>query len=310
MLESMIYNPRPTRAEVSDVANAIYDSTSAVMLSGETAIGKYPLESVRMMKSIIDESERDFNYREFFQNFKQFTYNDVPSSVAIAAVKTSYSLHATAIFALTNTGSTARLLSRLRPEIPIIAMTPNAKSYNQLSLEWGVIPHIQEAPKNAMDAFEKLSTFALEEQHVTYGDLILLTAGSPFGISGTTNMMIVESIGNVLVRAAYGIGSNIYGNVTLVHSPEAIPSYAVRGQIIVIAKCNETYLPLVCACTGVILQNLKEDTESENYLIELGKALSKTILVRADGAFQVLKEQQLVTLNADRGLVYKGVVTT
>jgi pyruvate kinase len=310
MLESMIHNPRPTRAEVSDVANAIYDSTSAVMLSGETAIGKYPLESVKMMRSIIEETERDFNYHEFFQNFKQFTYNDVPSSVALATVKSSYSLHAAAIFALTKTGSTARLLSRLRPEIPIIAMTPNMKSYNQLSLEWGVVPHLQEAPKNAMDAFEKLSTFALDEKLVTYGDLIILTAGSPFGISGTTNTMIVESIGNVLVRAAYGIGSPMYGNVMLIHAPEAIPSYAVRGHIIVIAKCNETYLPLVCASQGVILQNLKDDTESENYLIELGKALNKTIIVRADGAFQTLKEQQLVTLNPDKGLVYKGVITS
>ena len=128
MLESMIHNPRPTRAETSDVANAIYDSTSAVMLSGETAIGRYPIETVNVMRTIIEEAEADFNYRAFFDQHAPLVYHDVPSAVTLATVKTAYSSNAKAIFALTRGGATARLLSRLRPKMPIIALTEKEKA--------------------------------------------------------------------------------------------------------------------------------------------------------------------------------------
>jgi len=200
MLESMIHNPRPTRAEVSDVANAIYDSTSAVMLSGETAIGKHPLEVVRVMKSIILETEEDFNYREFFDTHAGSTNNDVPSAVTLATVKTAYSSNAKAIFAFTKGGSTARLLSRLRSKLPVIAMTPNEQCYHQMALNWGVTPCLEEHGSHLLEAFEKISIFAVKEGYVSKGDLVVVTAGSPFGIAGTTNMMIVGNIGEVLVK--------------------------------------------------------------------------------------------------------------
>lgn len=198
MLESMIYNPRPTRAEVSDVANAIYDSTSAVMLSGETAVGKYPLETVNMMKSIAKESETDFDYRAFFDQHATLLNHDVPSAVTLSTVKAANSSNAKAIFAFTNSGLTARLLSRLRPVQPILAMTPNEKSYHQMALNWGVIPFLSKDCETLIEAFETISHFALETKVVVQGDLVVITAGSPFGITGTTNMMIIENIGNVL----------------------------------------------------------------------------------------------------------------
>jgi len=308
MLESMIHNPRPTRAEVSDVANAIYDSTSAVMLSGETAVGKYPLETVNVMKSIIKEAEGDFEYRDFFDLHGRTTYHDVPSAVTLATVKTAYSSNAKAIFAFTSGGSTARLLSRLRPSMPIIAMTPNEKCYHQMASNWGVIPFLGDNIQSLLEGFDKISQFALARSLVSYGDLVVVTAGSPFGISGTTNMMLVESIGDVLVRGEYGVGRKIYGNVVLVLSPESRPVYEVRGQLMVIAKCDESYLPLIQESAGVILQNHVADEQSEHVLLEAAKSMDKPVLVRADAASRALKEGQLVTLDPGKALVYKGVV--
>lgn len=194
MLESMIYNPRPTRAETSDVANAIYDSTSAVMLSGETAIGRFPIEAVNVMRSIIEEAESDFNYRAFFDQHAPLIYQDVPSAVTLATVKTAYSSNAKVVFVFTRGGTSARLVSRLRPKMPIIAMADLKKTFHQLALNWGVIPIYDADCHTIKEGFEKMSAFALDSHLVAYGDLAVMTAANPFGVSGTTNMMIVESI--------------------------------------------------------------------------------------------------------------------
>jgi pyruvate kinase len=308
MLESMINNPRPTRAETSDVANAIYDSTSAVMLSGETAIGRYPIETVNVMRSIVKEAEGDFNYRAFFDQHAPLVYHDVPSAVTLATVKTAYSSNAKAIFAFTRGGSTARLLSRLRPQMPIIAMTENEKTFHQMSFNWGVIPYRSGVCRSQEEGFERISSFALENQLVSYGDLVVMTAGTPFGISGTTNMMIVESIGDVLVRGHIGYGARIHGNVVIVLSPENKKPYAVKDQLLVIVQCDESYLSLIREAAGIILQNHINDVTSEKYAKKVALSLGKPIILRADAACRVLKEGQLVTLDPEKALVYKGVV--
>jgi pyruvate kinase len=308
MLESMINNPRPTRAEASDVANAIYDGTSAVMLSGETAVGKYPLETVRVMMSIVKEAEEDFDYRAFFDLHSKLIYHDVPSALTLAAVKSAYSLGAKAIFAFTSSGVTARLLARLRPEMALIAMTPNEKCYHQLMINWGVVPLLGPECQKVDEAFKITSAFAVERKFLSNGDLVVITAGSPFGIKGTTNMMLVESIGDVLVRGESGIGLPIHGNVSLVLSSEAKKPYLVRGQLLVLTRCNESYLPLIKESAGIILQNHIDDIDSEKYAIQVAEELKKTLVVRADAAMEILKEGQLVTLDPLKALVYKGVV--
>lgn len=195
MLESMIKNPRPTRAEVSDVANAIYDSASAVMLSGETAVGLYPIETVKMMKNIIYEAEKEFNYRDFFElNSKEDYFNDISSSVALATVKTAYSAKAKAIFSFTSSGFTARIISRFRPDMPIVALTSNSKVYHQLAHNWGVIPVEVRKVKDIDEAFEILSKEALSKGIVHPQDIVIATSGIPFGVRGTTNTMIVKVI--------------------------------------------------------------------------------------------------------------------
>lgn len=308
MLESMINNPRPTRAETSDVANAIYDSTSAVMLSGETAIGRYPIETVNVMRSIVEEAEADFNYRAFFDQHAPLVYHDVPSAVTLATVKTGYSSNAKAIFAFTRGGSTARLLSRLRPKMPIIALTPLEQTFHQLAFNWGVIPVYIPDCHTFDEGFKKISTFALGQHLVSYGDLVVVTAGTPFGVSGTTNMMLVESIGDVLIRGHVGYGARIHGNATIVLAPETKEPYSVKDQLLVIAKCDESYLPLLQEAAGIILQNHINDLISEKYAKKIALNLNKPILLRADAACRILKEGQLITLDPEKALVYKGVV--
>ena len=311
MLESMIYNPRPTRAEVSDVANAIYDSTSSVMLSGETAVGKYPIEAVQVMKSIIKEAEQDFEYIGFFEKHVRLTYADVPSAVTLATVKTAYSSNASCIFAFTSSGGTASLLSRLRPKMPIVAMTPKIKTFHRMALNWGVTPYLGKQTENLNASFREISEYALDRHLVSYGDLVVMTAGSTFGITGTTNMMIVENIGDVLVRAHMGIGERIYGNVRILLAPgKGAEPYTIRGQLLVIAKYDDSLKPYIHEAGGVILQNHIDDVQSEAALLEEARRLGKPAIVRADGASKVLKQGQLVTMDPEKALIYKGVVLT
>jgi len=198
MIESMINSPRPTRAEVSDVANAIYDSTSAVMLSGETAIGKYPIETVRLMRNTILETEKDFKFEDFFYNdAARQVFDDISSSVALAAVKTAYSAQGKALVALTTSGFTARIMARFRPEMPIIAITSNEKTYNQIAFLWGTVP-VHQKVKDVKEGVQTASTFCLSNNLAKTGDLIIVTSGTPFGVSGTTNTMVVDAIGNAL----------------------------------------------------------------------------------------------------------------
>lgn len=308
MLESMMHSPRPTRAEASDVANAIYDSTSAAMLSGETAVGQFPVETVRVMHDIIEETESDVKYIEFSRQYVHRVFPDVASSVALACVKTAYSANAKAIFAFTTSGLTAKLLSRLRPEMPIIAMTPNLKVYHQLALGWGVVPLLCSDSRTIEDATRRITSFALERGYVKYGDLVIITAGSPFGRTGTTNMMIVDSIGDVLVRGDSGYGVRTSGHIALIPAPEHAKDYEVKGKILVLTSCDATCLSLLTHAAGVILQNHVDDTASENYLKTLARSLNLPIVLRAEGASTTLRDEQLVTLDPEQATIYKGIV--
>jgi len=308
MLESMIENLRPTRAEVSDVANAIYDSTSAVMLSGETAVGKYPVETVRLMKNTVIAAENDFNYEEFFYNdVARRVFNDISSSVSLAAVKTAYTGHGKALIALTTSGFTARVMARFRPKMPIIAITPQESTYHQLAFCWGVVP-VHAAVDNVKQGMAKASCFALQHRILHYGDLIVVTSGSPFGVSGTTNMMLVDNIGDVLVRGMLGEGKKVHGKVSVVLSYDPKTSYKVKGRLVVIPQCDERYKDFLKGAAGIILQNHPDDCHSEEMGKRIAHDLKIPILLRADAACTILKEDQLVTLDPVKGLVFEGIV--
>ena len=193
--------------------------------------------------------------------------------------------------------------------MPIIAMTANEKAYEQMSLQWGVIPILGKRLKTIKESFEILSQIAMDRGYVSYGDLVVITAGTTFGIAGTTNMMVVENIGDVLVRGHDGIGQTTCGNVLLLVSPETLKPYMARNRIILITRCDPSYKPFVKEAKGVILQNHISDIESEKTLKTWAEQLEKPAIVRADGARRMLKDKQLITLDPQKALVYKGATT-
>lgn len=193
MLESMVKNPRPTRAETTDVANAIYDGTSAIMLSGETAAGSWPVEAVRTMAAIAERTEKDIDYDgRFFKIVKH--YGDITAAISHSTVLTANDLGAKAIVTVTKKGFTARMLSRFRPMCPIIGCSPDEKVCHQMSMSWGVYPALAEEVETTDELFSVAVNAALESGFVESGDKIVITAGVPIGKSGTTNLIKVETV--------------------------------------------------------------------------------------------------------------------
>ena len=221
-------------------------------------------------------------------------------------MKTAYSANAKCIFAFTTSGQTARLVSRLRPRMPIIAVTPSQKHYHQLAFNWGVIPVLAEGCKNAKEAFDAASHFAIAKGFLSFGDVVVVTSGSPFGKKGTTNMMMVENIGEVLVRGHKGFGPKVSGRVIFVLAPEAYDPDELDGKLVVIPHCDNSFLPVLKKAAGVVLQNYIGDTASEKYVGLIAKTFEISVMSRADGAMSILKEGDEVTLDPQKGLVYRG----
>ena len=194
MLESMITNPRPTRAEITDVANAIYDGTSAIMLSGETAAGAFPVEAVQTMALIAETTEKDINYGARFNKRVDAVNNDITNAISHATVTTAQDLNAKAIITVTKSGSTARMISKFRPVSPIIGCTTNEVVCRQMNLSWGVTPIMCVEKDNSDELFDHAIDMAEKHRLVEKGDLVVITAGIPLGMSGTTNMLKVHTV--------------------------------------------------------------------------------------------------------------------
>ena len=197
MLESMVHHPRPTRAEITDVANAIYDGTSAIMLSGETASGEYPVEAVATMARIAERAENDINYGKRFyeRSMLESGLNTITDAISHATCLIAYNMHAKAIISVTKSGTTAKMISRFRPEMPIIACTPDAATYRQLSLSWGVIP-VTIGEEQVTDVlFDQAVHASLLTGLIEKGDLCVLTAGVPLRLAGRTNLIKVVTAG-------------------------------------------------------------------------------------------------------------------
>lgn len=195
MLESMIENPRPTRAEITDVANAIYDGTSAIMLSGESAVGKHPVEAVETMDRIAKTTEADINYiKRFNYFFERPSNNDVTSAISHATVTTAHDLNAVAIVTVTKSGTTARMISKFRPKTLIVGATTDDRVYRQLVLSWGVMPVMCDTKDNTDELFDHAVEVSKNAGVLKQGDIAVITAGIPLGISGTTNMLKVHEV--------------------------------------------------------------------------------------------------------------------
>ena len=302
MLDSMIKNPRPTRAEATDVANAIYDGTSAIMLSGETAAGDYPVQALKTMSRIAERTEGDIDYVARFRRREINETPNVTSAISHATCTTAHDLGAAAIMTVTKSGKTARMISKYRPFCPIISGTTDPKVQRQMNLSWGVIPIMVEEKKNTDDLFDHVVNIARGQNLVKDGDLCVITAGVPLGISGTTNLLKVQLVGDVLV-SGIGVGSGCTSANLCVCSTaeEAIQLYK-PGDILVVPQTDNSMLPLIKSCSAIVTETGGENSHAA----VVGLALDKPVIVNAESATRLLRSGTTVTVDATRGIVFNG----
>lgn len=299
MLESMINNPRPTRAETTDVANAIYDGTSAIMLSGETAAGRYPVEAVKTMARIARRAEKDIDYPKRFRTLNLDSYPSVTNAISHASVTTSIDLGASAIINVTKSGESARMISRYRPLAPIIACSPHAKVCRQLNMSWGVSPILVEEKNSTDDLLEHAVESAEKKGYVKSGDLVVVTAGIPLGISGTTNLLKVHTVGHVLVSGV-GVTHKISsGNLCVCESEDEALQRFQAGDILVIKQTSNNILQIMKSASGIVT----EVSGFGSHAAIVGLTLDIPVIVGAKNATKILKSSTYVTMDAIRGVV-------
>ncbi len=302
MLESMMINPRPTRAETTDVANAIYDGTSAIMLSGETAAGAYPVESLRTMASIALQAEKDIDYKKRFRNIDMNDPPNVTNAISHATVTTAHDLGAAAIVTITKSGTTARMISKYRPACRIICSTPSPQTQRQMNLSWGVIPILTEEESNMEILFDHAVENAVQAGLLNNGDVVVITAGAPLGISGTTNLLKVHLVGNILVQGKGATNKMVCGNLCVAtDEDEALKTFR-PGDILVVPQTGNRLLDILKEASGIIT----ETPGLNSHAAIVGMALDKPVIVGAKDATAILKSGTTVTLDAERGVVMYG----
>lgn len=298
MLDSMMKHPRPTRAESTDVANAIYDGTSAIMLSGETAAGMYPIEAVKTMVRIATRTEHDINYLQRFRQRRTMCNPDVTNAISHATCTMAGDLSAAAIVTVTKSGRTARMISKYRPDCTIIGECLTEKVCRQLNLEWGVEPILITEEQDASQLFEKAVDVAETAGFVSKGELVVLTGGVPLGVSGTTNLIKVQVAGHILVTGKGLNGKKISGNLCVCHSNEDLKSFK-DGDIIVAADTTNEMMAQMRQASALIVE-----AEGANcHAAIAGLSLDIPVLIAAKNALDVLKTSAYVEVDCESGVV-------
>ena len=304
MLESMIVNPRPTRAEASDIANAIIDGTDAIMLSGETASGQYPVEAVQMMAKIAMRTERELGYASILVQKGVHSKGTTTDAVSHATVQIAHELEATCIITATETGYTARMISQYRPKAAIVAVTPYEKTARLTQLFWGVYPLIIKKYHDSDEMVESSIHAALLAKVINDGDLVVITAGVPVGISGTTNMIRVHLVANILLNGQ-GIGQDsVTGKVCIVKSQKDLQEKYQPGDIMVIAGIDEQTATYGVKSSAIITE---EGGFTSNAAI-IGINYNIPVIVNALGAMEVLQDGMIITVDPIRGVIYQGEI--
>lgn len=302
MLESMIQNPRPTRAEASDVANAIYDGTDATMLSGETAIGAYPVRAVKTMALIAIETENSLSYEELL-NHKRFSPQcTITDSISYSTCDTAHDLDASAIITATRSGFTTRMVSKYRPRSLIIAATPMERVLKRLILSWGVYPILVHPTKSTDTMIESSVEAALKNKLIKEGDLVVITAGSPVGVPGTTNLLKVHIAGQVVIRGTGIGGEAVTGKVHIIKEQHF--EDLKEGEILITPSISEKFDPSLKRALAIITETGGLTSHAALIGIELGIP----VVVGARGATTTLKNGALITVDSTRGLIYNGWV--
>ena len=298
MLDSMIKNPRPTRAEATDVANAIYDGTSAIMLSGASAVGAYPVEAVETMVRIALRPEADMDYiRRFSRDTSAST--DVTNAISHATVTSAHDLNASAIITVTKSGSTARILSRYRPACVIVGCTTEKHVWRQLALSWGTVPLMIAEESNTDDLFEHAVDAAVQNGLVHDGELVVLTAGVPLGISGTTNLMKVHVVGHLLSRGQGLHGGKVVAPLCVIRNLEKDAKDFNTGDVIVCHQTTREMFSMLRKSSAIVL----EDDNPEGHGAIAGMSLDIPVIIGAKNATNILKSGAVVTVDGEKGTV-------
>ena len=298
MLDSMIKTPRPTRAEATDVANAIYDGTSAIMLSGESAVGAYPVEAVETMVRIALRAEADMDYiRRFSRDTSAST--DVTNAISHATVTSAHDLNASAIITVTKSGSTARILSRYRPACVIVGCTTEKHVWRQLALSWGTVPLMIAEESNTDDLFEHAVDAAVQNGLVHDGELVVLTAGVPLGISGTTNLMKVHVVGHLLSRGQGLHGGKVIAPLCVIRNMEKDAKDFNTGDVIVCHQTTREMFSMLRKSSAIVL----EDDNPEGHGAIAGMSLDIPVIIGAKNATNILKSGAVVTVDGEKGTV-------
>lgn len=302
MLDSMQRNPRPTRAEASDVANAIFDGTDAIMLSGETAAGIYPVESVETMHRIAMTTESALNYKQLVSNRRKDKEANMTEAIGQAVVYTALNLKVKAIIAPTESGTTAKMISKYRPESPIIAVTSSEFAAKKLTLVWGVQPIVGTPVSSTDEVFATAVEESLKHEYVDHGDLVVITAGVPVGKAGTTNLMKVHVIGDIAAKGQ-GIGKTVaYGESLVVRSAEEANASDTEGKILVTIGTDREMMPAIEKCAGLIT----EEGGLTSHAAVVGLSLGIPVIVGVENATSVIKNNEDITIDAETGVVYHG----
>ncbi len=301
MLDSMQENPRPTRAEASDVANAVFDGTDATMLSGESANGDYPVESVATMARIDVKAENTLRQHRTF-SINDFDKTDVTEAVARSVAETADNLHIKTIVAATKSGHTARLISKYRPDANILAVTFDERTRRGLSVNWGVYPVLADTPASTDGMFALATEKSQEAGFAKEGDLILITAGVPVGEKGTTNVMKIQLIGSKIVEGQ-GVGDEtVIGKTVIATSAKEANEKAVEGCVLVTKNTDKDYLPAIEKASALVVEN----GGLTSHAAVVGISMGIPVVVGAHDATSLVSEGEVVTVDSRRGIVYHG----
>lgn len=304
MLDSMIRNPRPTRAEVNDVANAVLDGTDAVMLSGETASGLYPVNAVETMAKIVSRTEEEMGLWQRNTPPKASLLR-VSDAVSHATKTIAEQLKARAIISITLSGSTARMISKYRPDCTIIAATPAKETWREMSLYWGVTSVLtQRGVSNVEEAIEDSVATCVEKNFAEEGDIVILTAGLPLGVTGTTNLLQVYTIGRIIAKGVSLIKRNASGFVCNARSAQEAIDRIRKGDILVAKSTSPQYLPAMKKAAAIVAEEPGLTSHAAATALKLGIPC----IVGAENALQSVSNGILVTVDGTKGVVYQGRV--
>ncbi|WP_088103802.1 pyruvate kinase [Halalkalibacter urbisdiaboli] len=302
MLDSMQRNPRPTRAEASDVANAIFDGTDAIMLSGETAAGDYPIEAVKTMNSIATRTEEALNYEAILRRKVKEANMSITSAIGQSVAYTASNLSAASILTATESGYTARIVSKYRPQSPIVAVTSTEAAFRKLNLVWGVTPVLGNRGNTTDEMLQTTVDSAVNSGNIKQGDLVVITAGVPVNESGTTNLMKVHVIGEVVAKGQ-GIGRrSASGQVVIARNAAEANEKVNENSILVTYSTDKDMIPAFETAAAVIT----EEGGLTSHAAVVGVSLSKPVIVGVEGALTKFKEGEDITVDSARGHIYRG----